>query len=448
MNEQRRDQDDTKKKPPTTLIIIAGVVLIITAAVLSYRESAKNGFVYDDPLLIHENPLVTNRNIPVIEILTQSYFGAGGEGSGFYRPLMTLVYRLEYHFYKGDPAGFHIDNIIIHAVVSILIFILLLVFAASPEGALCAGLIFAVHPATTESIAWISGRTDPSAFLFMSISLVLLGVYLKNQAKPRARTILVMALILYMPALLMKEISFILPCAVFAALVASYKKNKAASAFTITLLYAAVVLVVVAAAFLVPRGDSSDLFCGRGNVWERGVTFVAMIPSYMGKIFNPGSFSVAQPAGLVTSPFNLSVLLGALILLIAGTVLYQAIKRKKACVAIGAALFLSGLVAVSNLVPIPYSFKEMDFPFFERYLYIPLAGLLMAVFGLLPQMNFKKLKLATLAGVLVICPFLTVLTQDRVREWKDDETLFHAGVVRWVNSPSLIFNWLFLIKAK
>ena len=191
-----------------TALSLAAVAAAVFAA---YSVTLDHDFVYDDPLLILDNPVVTDPSVSFVKAFTTPYFGAGGGGMGYYRPLMTFTFRIEHWLYRGEPFGFHLDNLLIHLGACFMVFFLLIRLGASRTGGFLAALVLAAHPVTTESVAWISGRTDPFAFLFMGVSLLLFLRVLEI----RRRTLYLTSLLFFLASMLVKEIGVILLFVIF-----------------------------------------------------------------------------------------------------------------------------------------------------------------------------------------------------------------------------------------
>src|SRR5206468_1428595 len=74
---------------------------------------------------------------------------------------------------QWQPWGFHLVNLLAHAATSAVVTLLMLAAGVPGAAALVAGAWFAVMPAHVESVAWISGRTDVLAGLFLALALLL-----------------------------------------------------------------------------------------------------------------------------------------------------------------------------------------------------------------------------------------------------------------------------------
>lgn len=107
-------------------------------------------------------------------------------GNGFYyRPLIELTYFLDHRFWGLDKSFMHLENIILHALNTALVYLIARRFARFQQHSLpafpflSAGL-FALHPINTEAVSWIAGRTDPLAALFVLTATLLLLMYLET----------------------------------------------------------------------------------------------------------------------------------------------------------------------------------------------------------------------------------------------------------------------------
>jgi len=138
----------------TKFAILAAVSLLV------YIPAMRAGFVWDDDSMLTENIIVQNDG------LYQSWFTTK---QGNYWPTTWTSYWLEHKFWKLNPAGYHITNILIHTACVLLIWRILL--QLNIPGAFAAALVFAVHPVNVESVAWIAQRKTILAMLFFLLSL-------------------------------------------------------------------------------------------------------------------------------------------------------------------------------------------------------------------------------------------------------------------------------------
>ncbi|RWS17971.1 transmembrane and TPR repeat-containing protein 2-like protein [Dinothrombium tinctorium] len=90
-----------------------------------------------------------------------------------YRPLCVLSFRLNYLIHGLNPAGYHLVNVLLHTIVSVLFTKFAShLFNGRKRAAVISGLLFATHPIHSEAVAGIVGRADCGAALFFLLSLM------------------------------------------------------------------------------------------------------------------------------------------------------------------------------------------------------------------------------------------------------------------------------------
>lgn len=90
----------------------------------------------------------------------------------YYRPMIGISFLTDRFVWNLDPAIMHFENILLHLASAVLVFLIArLIISNTSRIPFYAALIFAVHPIATESVNWISGRTDLLAVLFVLSSL-------------------------------------------------------------------------------------------------------------------------------------------------------------------------------------------------------------------------------------------------------------------------------------
>ncbi|KAL5010414.1 hypothetical protein ScPMuIL_012719 [Solemya velum] len=143
-------------------------------ASLCYLNSISGDFVHDDIFAITSNSDVTGKN-PLFDVFKHDFWGRpmSAEASHkSYRPLCILTFRLNYAI-STDPLGFHVVNIILHALVTFLVaYVCRSILFLSVDVSLMAGLLFAVHPVHTEAVSGIVGRADLLAAVLFLLSFI------------------------------------------------------------------------------------------------------------------------------------------------------------------------------------------------------------------------------------------------------------------------------------
>jgi hypothetical protein len=175
----------------------AAVALIAGLALLAYWTAFAGSFQFDDYNVIVENPAVAS-----LAAWWQSMPGI--------RPLLKLSYALNRAWAEGDAHrglfGFHAVNLALHAGNALLLYAisrrLLAEHVQAAQIALLAALLFAVHPAHSEAVTMISGRSMSLMALFYLASLL---ACLDNRRR--------LSLALFAAALATRETAITLPLA-------------------------------------------------------------------------------------------------------------------------------------------------------------------------------------------------------------------------------------------
>jgi hypothetical protein len=147
------------------------VLILFPALVLS--GTLGFDFVFDDTLVILEDPLVTGP-FDAGEIFG-SQVRVGDVPLGYFRPLITLLYRLDFRLWGSNPAGYHLTNLLWHLSATVLLYQVAIRTVGAVAAAWAAAMVFAVLPAHTEAIGWVQGRTEvvsTALVLFTLLALV------------------------------------------------------------------------------------------------------------------------------------------------------------------------------------------------------------------------------------------------------------------------------------
>jgi 4-amino-4-deoxy-L-arabinose transferase-like glycosyltransferase len=126
------------------------------------------------------------------------------EKGDLYRPIVILSYALNYKLGGLRPFGYHLANIFLHALNSVLVYLLAHLIFERKRPALFSALLFAIHPVHTEAVTGVVGRAELLAFLF-SLSSLLMYITSKE------RKGYVLSLAFFLLALFSKENALILP---------------------------------------------------------------------------------------------------------------------------------------------------------------------------------------------------------------------------------------------
>jgi hypothetical protein len=177
--------------------------MMVLLSVVAYAPTLRVGFLWDDHVLIEQNPYIRSWSATHLQHDFDSTVSNGQGDAGFLRPVVTWSTRVDYSLWKLRPAGYHFTNLLLHTCNAILVYELILLLGYSPMAAFLTGTLFAVHPIGVEGLLTVTGRATFLSFFFGLAALLLL-----NSPTP-ARFLL--GLLSFTLALLSKEQSIIVP---------------------------------------------------------------------------------------------------------------------------------------------------------------------------------------------------------------------------------------------
>jgi protein O-mannosyl-transferase len=178
------------------LLVLAGVLLL-------YRPAWHGDFLWDDNVLLTENSFVhAPDGLFKIWLSTEQ---------PDYIPLTTTSFWIEWRLWGLHSTGYHVTNILLHALAAFLFWRTLLLLKT--RGAGFAAILFAVHPVCTTTVAWIAERKNTLSLVFLLLAVL---NYLKatvnpGESKPRQRAWLGVSFACFLCALLSKASAVPLP---------------------------------------------------------------------------------------------------------------------------------------------------------------------------------------------------------------------------------------------
>jgi tetratricopeptide (TPR) repeat protein len=176
---------------------------------LAYVHTVSYDFVWDDEVQILRNPWIHDWS-KVGQFFTTDVwaFSRKGNSTNYYRPLHMIAHAAGYSLSGFRPEGYHLMNILLHVVNTLLLALIGLRLTREKSIALLAGALFALHPVHAESVTWIAGVTDPLCALFYFAALYL---YLKDPERHGTFRTSAGILLFFFCALLSKEMAVTFP---------------------------------------------------------------------------------------------------------------------------------------------------------------------------------------------------------------------------------------------
>jgi tetratricopeptide (TPR) repeat protein len=331
---------------------------VAAAALALYARALSFGFTYlDDNVLVLDNFRRFQSLSSLAEAFRRDVFFSYGAGA-YYRPLLTLSLALDSWFGGASPLAYHLTNVLLHALAACLVLRLLLRLGYERGPALFASLLFALHPVLSQAVAWIPGRNDSLAAVFVLSSFL---NYLGSGFRAWAAHVAFLFL-----ALLTKEsaVALVPLCLLHTALLDSERRwLRRAAAFAPGWAAAAAGWYLLRHAAL---GPSIPLSAAQAlsSIWLN----LPALAQILGKILFPFNLSVLPTLRDTTNVYGIAA--GVLCL----AVLWVSREKRPRFVAFGCGWFAAFLVPSLIL----HSTTMADFVL-EHRAYLPMAGFLIVL---------------------------------------------------------------------
>ena len=422
------------------VILICLVVFVV--AILAYANTITGDFVWDDEYLI-----LNNSNIKSFTHLPDVFKTYGGYGSGnvnnFYRPLQEVSNMIDYAIWGEAPVGFHITNIVLHAIVAALVFIFLFYLAGDLLTAALASLFYAIHPIHTEAVAYIAGRADPLYSIFMLLSLILFikvakwGNFVKKDI-----FLYILSLIMFIFSLLCKETAIIMPLIVGIYIVffikGAYLKERYNRIKFSWVPYAAISCIYAIMRTTVlnfSSGATESLFSGV-PLMLRLLTFLRSIGIYIRILVLPVDLHMERTLTIAKSILEIPSLIaiGALCLT-AWAVWYTYRRSRLASFAI--LWFFINMLPFSNIVPLNTFIAE-------HWVYIASIGpfllVAMGIVWLYNKITTPKIAIIFICAIGIIFGMYATITVTRNKEWADEIEFYKNTLKYHPNNTRVYLN--------
>ena len=400
---------NTTKK---ALLVCLLAALVFTA----FLPSLKNNFVnWDDNFYVTDNRVIRSLSLENIKTIFTSFYNSN------YQPISVLSYSLEYYFYGLRPSGYHLTNLILHLLNSMLVLWLIFILSDNLAVSFITAVLFALHPLSVESVAWISARKDLFyAFFFLSAAISY-SYYVK---KGRASKYYYLSLALFLLALLSKAAAVTLPLTLLLIDYFLYRKpGKDIFIEKIPFFVFSLMLGVACVFFRSLNKHALHLSLSILDIFRFTGSSIVF---YLDKIFRPVHLCCIY-SGFKEKiiPYLCSILFIFLIFL----------NRRSRKIVFGTTLFLIGILPVMPLAILA-----------DRFVYVPSIGIFYLIgegFVWLykrPVNYVRTARIFLLAVLIVIIGALMPLTWKRCEIWKDGVSLWGDVLISHPESLRAHFN--------
>jgi len=405
-------QRDAAPPPGSTLgisLALIAITLIVYAPVRHY------GFLtWDDTLYVTENP-------DVLRGLT--WHGVGWAFTTGYawnwHPLTLLSHMLDVEFYGLDAGMHHLTNVLLHVANTLLLFGLLHRMTGLVARSAFVAALFGVHPLHVESVAWVAERKDVLSTFFWMLTLWGYALYVRRPSGGRYAAVL----FLFALGLAAKPMLVTLPFVLLLLDVWPLGRATAGRRLVwekLPLLALATAASVVT--FLVQQRGGTVTDIESLPLGLRLQNVLVSYAAYVGMTLWPARLAAFYP---YPASFPAWQVVGAFGLLVATSLLAWVVRRH-GYLPVGWLWYLGTLVPVIGFVQVGNQALA------DRYMYVPLVGLLLVVAWGVPDVlaRWPGRRLVLPIGAGLVIAACMVRARAQVGHWRDDATLWeHALAV-------------------
>jgi tetratricopeptide (TPR) repeat protein len=199
-----RGGNQRQSSPPSgdLLAFLSGVVLLVSLVAAVFWQTGNFGILnFDDDQYM--TPLVMRG------LTWEGFTRAWTSGHvGNWHPLTTLSFMLDAELFGTRWGGYHLHNVLLHALASVFMFAALTRLTGAMGRSLVAAAVFAIHPLRVESVAWITERKDVLSGLFLATTLLAYAFYVEKPSSWRRYAVVVVS---FIAGLLSKSMLVTLP---------------------------------------------------------------------------------------------------------------------------------------------------------------------------------------------------------------------------------------------
>ena len=430
---------EVKKKGFSNLI---GLSILILLGIIIYSNSFECSFQFDDFYTIVNN--VKIRSLSDISTLWNSSPN---------RPVAFLTFAINYHFSQLDVRYWHLVNLVIHLINSILVWWLTMLIFSSPVMkfqkiaqhkkllAFATALLFVSHPLATQSVTYIVQRMTSLAALFFLLSI---GLYARARLRERGMAAKILlftgSLLSAVLAMRTKENAFTLPIAILLFEFFFFRTRKLTLNFRdyrvilLTVLFVGIILII-------PLNHSLSIFrpispAGHPEAvltpYYYFLTQFSVIVKYIQLLFLPVSQNLDHDFPVSATFFQIRTVLSFMVLA-SLIILAVFLFKKQRIISFGIFWFFLTLSVESSFIP-------LNDVMVEHRTYLPSFGFFLVIISALYVLLWDKYKLPAMGILLIIAGSNSYLTYKRNKVWMDDLTLWSDVVSKSPGKARAITN--------
>ncbi len=403
--------------PQKQKLIVYIFLAIITFA--GYWQVHQFEFInFDDNVYVSENVVVQSG------LTKEGFFWAfSTKYFGLWNPLVWLSFMADYQFYGLNAGGYHVTNLILHILSTLLLFRLFSTMTGEIWKSAFVAAFFALHPLHVESVAWVSERKDVLSAFFWMLTLCLYVFYTEKQSIKRY-LLIVFSFVL---ALLSKPMVVTLPLIMILLDYWPLKRFENQNRLSDTIVWQLreklpfIVLSAVLIAFTLYVPNEQQAFEKSFSVMSRLANAPVAFVTYLVKTFWPHNMAIFYP---FPSHIPAWQIVGSVLLIITMTAAVMVTVKRLPHLFVGWFWFIITIAPVIGILQIG------DFAMADRYHYLPSIGIgVMLAWGIPHVIKREVLRKYILLPVaLVFLASLAFLAWQQCAYWRNNIELWNHAI--------------------
>ena len=427
--------------------------LVLVAFAVFYRASGYDFVNFDDDLYVTANSRIQN-GLSLKNIV----WAFSATEIANWHPVTWVSHMLDVQLWGLDSGRHHLVSLLFHMANTLVLFLALKGMTGALWRSAIVAALFAVHPVNVESVAWVAERKNVLSTFFWMLTVWSYQRYVENPARVKYLAML----LLFMLGLMAKPMLVTLP---FVLLLLDYwplrrmqfapnsisnqlrlksagrsdRKNYphpldgASASFpalqsrsVFYLIREKIPLLFLSAVscwltYLIQQGSGAVRSMEAIPLTSRVANALVSYAAYIGKMIFPLRLAVFYPYPAVISMWKIA---GAGCVLVFIFYLAWKLRTRHPYILVGWLWYFGTIFPVIGLVQIGAQAMA------DRYAYIPLTGLFIAIVWSVPgfiKIRAPGTKLIPVAAALIVC-FLGMLTWVQVGYWKNSIELYQHAV--------------------
>jgi tetratricopeptide (TPR) repeat protein len=417
----------------------SGPSLALAAAALAASVAALYAPALGFEFLAYDDTVYVTRNPHLAGGLTAAgvRFAFANVHAGNWHPLTWLSHGLDVELFGLAPAGHHATNVALHALNAVLLFFALLALTGRRGRSFAVAALWALHPLQLESVAWVAERKN---LLSTSFGLLALQAY-AGHARRGGAAGLAAVTALFAASLMAKAMLVTLPCLLLLLDVWPLARPTSARRLVLEKLPLFALAAGVSALVFLAQARAGALEpAAHLPLLARLAYLPIAYAGYLARVLWPLDLAVLYPHPLLAEGATLGsarVALALGVLLALSALAFWRFRRGQPAVWIGWLWFLGTLVPVSGIVQVGWQGLA------DRYAYVPLIGLLVALVWTAADAlsHLRPEPRRVLAGTAVTalaCALLALAARAQLGHWRSSRALFERAIA--VTGPNPVMH--------